>query len=324
VEATIASIIFSASPLVYAAVGETIAEKAGVVNLSMEGTMMLSAMTAFVAALLSHQLFVGFLAAMGVGGLMAFIIAFSSIELRLNQIAVGFVLTLLGIALSSFMGDRFVGRQGQSVPHLAIAGLSRIPWVGPVFFSQDLMVYGSYVTVIAATIFMYRTRRGLEMQGVGERPEAAFARGIPVNRLRYVYTILGGALAGVAGAAFSLDVILGWRQGLTLNFGWIALALLGILGFDPYPFAFLLFLSSLAQLIFMFVIMVGQDVLGKAGDKRAQQTFIDTEVILHECLELQRHLSAQDRLIVKICDYIHENAPRDHPIHTELGKRSLG
>jgi uncharacterized membrane protein len=106
--------------------------------------------------------------------------------------------------------------------------------------------------------------------------------------------------------------------------GWIALALLGIIGFDPYPFAFLLFLSSLAQLIFMFVIMVGQDVLGKAGDKRAQQTFIDTEVILHECLELQRHLTAQDRLIVKICDYIHQNAPREHPIHTELGKRAIG
>jgi uncharacterized membrane protein len=106
--------------------------------------------------------------------------------------------------------------------------------------------------------------------------------------------------------------------------GWIALALLGIIGFDPYPFAFLLFLSSLAQLIFMFVIMVGQDVLGKAGDKRAQQTFIDAEVILHECLELQRHLTAQDRLIVKICDYIHENAPRDHPIHNELGKQSPG
>jgi uncharacterized membrane protein len=112
--------------------------------------------------------------------------------------------------------------------------------------------------------------------------------------------------------------------GAVFQLGWIALALLGVIGFDPYPFAFLLFLSSLAQLIFMFVIMVGQDVLGKAGDKRAQQTFIDAEVILHECLELQRHLTAQDRLIVKICDYIHENAPREHPIHSELGKRSLG
>ena len=106
--------------------------------------------------------------------------------------------------------------------------------------------------------------------------------------------------------------------------GWIALALLGIIGFDPYPFAFLLFLSSLAQLIFMFVIMVGQDVLGKAGDKRAQQTFIDAEVILHECLQLQQHLAAQDRLIVKVCDYIHQNVPREHPIHAELGKRAPG
>ncbi len=104
--------------------------------------------------------------------------------------------------------------------------------------------------------------------------------------------------------------------------GWIALALFGAIRFDPYPFAFLLFLSSLAQLIFMFVIMVGQDVLGKAGDKRAQQTFIDAEVILHECLQLQRHLSAQDGLIVKICDYIHENVPREHPIHAEMGKQA--
>ncbi len=109
-----------------------------------------------------------------------------------------------------------------------------------------------------------------------------------------------------------------------LQLGWMALALLGLIGFDPYPFAFLLFLSSLAQLIFMFVIMVGQGVLGRAGDKRAEQTFIDAEVILHECLQLQRHLSAQDRLIVKVCDYIHANAPRDHPIHTEMGKSASG
>ena len=104
------------------------------------------------------------------------------------------------------------------------------------------------------------------------------------------------------------------------QFGWIGLALAGVIRFDPYPFAFLLFLSSLAQLIFMFVIMVGQDVLGRAGDKRSQQTFLDAEVILHESLELQAHLLAQDRLIVKICDYIHENAPREHPIHNEFGR----
>jgi simple sugar transport system permease protein len=164
---------------------------------------------------------------------MATIVAVSSIQLGLNQIAVGFVLTLLGVALSSFIGDRFVGRQGEAVPHLAIAGLARIPVLGPIFFSQDLMVYGSYLVVILATVFMFLTRRGLELQGVGERPEAAFARGIQVNRQRYVYAILGGALAGIGGAAFSLDVILGWRAGLTANYGWIALAIVIFGGWNP-------------------------------------------------------------------------------------------
>jgi ABC-type uncharacterized transport system permease subunit len=233
VEATLASIVFFASPLIYAAVGETISEKAGVVNLSMEGTMALAAMTGFVSATLTGNVIVGFLAAMGVGALMAAIIAVASIELSLNQIAVGFVLALLGIALSSFIGDPYVGREGHGVPHLAIPGLSKIPFVGPILFNQDLMVYGSYVLTIGATWFVFRTRRGLELQGVGERPEASFARGIGVNRLRYVYAILGGALAGIGGAAFSLDVKLGWQSGLTQNFGWIALAIVIFGGWNP-------------------------------------------------------------------------------------------
>ncbi|HZQ58797.1 MAG TPA: ABC transporter permease [Acidimicrobiales bacterium] len=232
-EATLASIIFSASPLVYAAIGETIGEKAGVVNLSMEGTIMLSAMTAFVVALQAGNILVGFLAAAGVGAAFAAIIAFASIRLRLHQYAVGFILYLLGVSLSSFLGDKYVGRQIRGVPHFAIPGLSKIPGIGPVLFNQDVMVYGGYLLIIVATVFMYKTKRGLEMQGVGERPEAAWARGIPVNRMRYLYTIIGGALAGVAGAAYSLDVILGWRQGLTQNFGWIALAIVIFGGWNP-------------------------------------------------------------------------------------------
>ena len=107
-----------------------------------------------------------------------------------------------------------------------------------------------------------------------------------------------------------------------IQFGWIALAQAGVITFDPYPFAFLLFLSNLVQLVLMFVIMVGQDVLGRAGDERSQQTFLDAEAILHECMQLQRHLTAQDRAIVKICGYIQENAPKDHPIHAELVRPS--
>ncbi len=102
------------------------------------------------------------------------------------------------------------------------------------------------------------------------------------------------------------------------QFGWIALAEAGVFSFDRYPFAFLLFISSLLQLVFMFVIMVGQDVLGRAADQRAQLTFLDTEAILHECRRLQRHLTAQDKAMVTICSYVEENAPPDHPVRTAL------
>jgi uncharacterized membrane protein len=102
------------------------------------------------------------------------------------------------------------------------------------------------------------------------------------------------------------------------QFGWIALAEARVLSFDPFPFAFLLFISSLLQLVFMFVIMVGQDVLGRAGDQRAQLTYLDTEAVLHECRRLQRHLTAQDKAMVTICSYVEENAPRDHPVRKAL------
>ena len=229
----LATIIASASPLVYAVVGETISEKAGVINLSLDGSIMLSAMSAFAVAYLSGNAWLGFLAAIAVSALFAALVAFASIELRLNQIAVGFVLFLLGAKLAGFLGDPYVGETAAHVEPMPIPLLADIPFLGPVLFDHNLSVYGSYVALIGAYLFLYRTRRGLELQGVGERPEAAFARGLPVNRLRYLYTIIGGAIVGLAGAAFSLDVKLGWRDGLTENFGWIALAIVIFGGWNP-------------------------------------------------------------------------------------------
>ena len=247
-EATLATIVATASPLVYAAIGETITEKAGVVNLSLEGTMRLSAMTGFAVSMTTDSVVLGFLAAMGVGALIASIVAFASIELRLNQIAVGFVLTLLAIELSSFLGDPYVGRQGRGVPSMSIPLLSEIPFLGKVLFEHNLSVYGSYLVIVGAYLFIFKSRRGLEMQGVGERPEAAFARGIPVNRLRYLYTIVGGALVGIGGAAFSLYVQLGWREGLTAkNYGWIALAIVIFGGWNPIRVAFGAYLFGVLQ-----------------------------------------------------------------------------
>jgi simple sugar transport system permease protein len=233
----LAGIIAAATPLVYATIGETISEKAGVVNLSLDGSILLSAMVGFAAAFASGSVAVGFLAAVGVSMAVAALVAFASIELRLNQIAVGFVLFLLARQLALFLGDSYVGEPGPKVPAWDVPLLSDIPIAGKLFFQHNVSVYGSFVLVIVAYWFIYRTRRGLELQGIGERPEAAFARGAPVNRLRYLYTIVGGGLVGLAGAAVSLDQIAGWRENLTTNLGWIALAFVIFGGWHPFRVA---------------------------------------------------------------------------------------
>jgi simple sugar transport system permease protein len=229
----LAAIIAAATPLVFASIGETITEKAGVVNLSLDGSILLSAMTGFAAAYATDSVIVGFLAAMAVSAVVATLVAFSSINLRLNQIAVGFVLFLLTRQLALFLGDSYVGVNGPKVPAWDIPLLADIPFFGTVLFQHNVSVYASFIVIALAWWFIYRTRPGLVLQGVGERPEAAFARGVQVNRLRYVYTIVGGALVGAAGAAVSLDQIAGWRENLTTNLGWIALAFVIFGGWNP-------------------------------------------------------------------------------------------
>lgn len=248
------TLIFTATPLIFAVVGETITEKAGVINLSMEGSLMLSAMAGFVIAFETNSLLLGFLAGAIVGMLVALLIAFSSIRLKLNQVAVGFVLFQLCVDLSTFLGNGHVRIPGPTVQAWSIPLLADIPVIGPIFFEQNLLVYLSYVLVIGAWWFMFRTRPGLGLQGIGERPEAAHSRGIAVNRLRYFYTALGGALIGVGGASYSLSVKIGWSFQHTRNLGWIALAIVIFGGWQPiraamgaYLFAGLLTAAQLLQ-----------------------------------------------------------------------------
>lgn len=246
-EAALASILAASAPLIFATIGETITEKSGVINLSLDGSILLSAMAAFAVAYTSGSVWLGFLAAMIVSMLIALLVAYASIALRLNQVAVGFVLTLLCTDLSSFLGRPFVNLQGPAVPHMPIRFLEDLPLIGPIVFRQDAVVYASLLTIVAAYGFIYRTRRGLAMQGVGERPEAAYARGVPVNRLRYLYAAIGGALVGVAGAAYSLDVKLGWSYQHTAGLGWIALAIVIFGGWHPYRAAFGVYLFGALQ-----------------------------------------------------------------------------
>jgi simple sugar transport system permease protein len=232
------SIVFASTPLIIAACGEILTERSGIVNLSLDGSMLMAAMTGFIIALKTNSVWFGFLAGMGVGAIFASIVAFGSIRLKQSQFAIGFVLTLLGDDLSAFLGQNYTRLPGPVVKHFAIPLLKDIPLIGPIFFNQDFVVYFAYLLVAFTAFWLFRTQPGLRLRSVGERPEAAFARGVGVNRQRYLYTIIGGALVGLAGAAYSLDIKIGWSDGHIRGLGWIALAIVIFGGWSPIRAAF--------------------------------------------------------------------------------------
>ncbi len=229
------SVVANATPLVIAGIGETITERAGVVNLSLDGSLALAAMIGFVTALTTQSVILGMIAAMIAGALIALIIAVAGIELRQDQVAVGFVLTLLAADLAQFLGQNYTRIPGPTLPYVPIPVLRDIPVVGEIFFNHEPLVYLSYALIFVTWYALFHTRSGLAHRAVGERPAAAFARGTNVNRLRYFYTILGGALVGLAGAAYSLAVKPGWSTPPVMRGdGWIALAIVIFAGWHPF------------------------------------------------------------------------------------------
>ncbi len=251
----IASVISAAAPILLATLGETITEKAGIINLSLDGTILLSAMSAFVVALKADSLLLGFIAAAVVGGLVASFVAFFGIYLKQNQVAVGFVLTLMTRDLAYFIGSPYSRMQGPQTVPVPVPVLSDMPFFGEVFFRHTLPVYFSMVMIGVAWWYMYRTRLGLRLRSVGENPGAAYARGINPNRVQMAYAACGGLLVGLAGAAFSLCIKPGWGQPQGAEgSGWIALALVIFGGWNPlkaavgaYLFAFLQVMSIYFQ-----------------------------------------------------------------------------
>ncbi len=252
----LAGVLAAAAPLIFAVLGETLTERAGIINLSVNGTVLLSAMSGFAVAVQTDSLLAGFLTGMAVGALMGLIVAFGSITLKQSQVAIGFVLAFIGRDLSYFLGNPFMGLSGPRVPSWNLPVLSEIPLIGPLFFQQDAITYLSYVMILVGWVYIFKTRPGLILQGIGERPAAAYVRGANVNRLRYLYTIIGGALVGLAGPAYSLSVKAGWKgtiSGLD-GLGWIALAIVIFGGWSPlrgamgaYLFAFLQWLGLVLQ-----------------------------------------------------------------------------
>lgn len=229
------SAIAYGTPLVLAGLGELLAERSGVLNLGVEGMMLMGAVTAFFASQVLPGpgwavLIAAIVAAAAAGAALALIHAFLSITVRVNQIVSGLALTIFAgtIGLSSYAGHVW-GVGGQHGLHqlvkLDVLGLSDVPIVGPILFNQDAFVYASWGLVALVTYYLYHTRFGLYLRAVGESPRSADAMGINVSRYRYVHTIVGGAFAGLGGAYFTLAIAPIWTDGLTAGAGWIAIAL---------------------------------------------------------------------------------------------------
>ena len=232
-ESTFVTIIAMSSPLIFAVIGETISERVGVVNLSMEGTLLITALAGFAATITTNSLLIGVVAAGLLGGFIAFFIVLINMSFYINQIAIGFILTILLWKLSSFLGQSYVRIPGPYLDIVKIPLLNEIPFIGPVFFNNNLLVIFSILLIPLSWFFLFRTHLGVNLRSVGENPEAANARGINVLYTRLLYSTLGGILIGIGGAAFSLHAKYGWSEGHTINYGWIALAIVIFGGWNP-------------------------------------------------------------------------------------------
>ena len=222
--AVLASIVLQASPLIIAVCGEILTERSGVVNLSLDGTMLMAAMLAFVVGMKTQNVWLGFAAAAAIGALFALIIAFGSIRLGQSQVAIGFVLTLLGDDLSAFLGQNYTRMRGVIVPHYGIPVLKDIPVIGPLLFDQSPMVYLTLLLVVFTSIFFNRTRAGLSYKSVGEHPQAAATLGINVIGVKYLACMICGALAGLGGAYLTTCYSSTYTDGIVAGRGFIALA----------------------------------------------------------------------------------------------------
>lgn len=226
--------------LLFAAIGEVFSERAGVLNLGVEGMMLLGAMAGFSTSLATGNVWLGLLAAIIAGGILSLAHGLVTIHFQADQVVSGLSLTFLGTGLALVLGEGLTGKNPPLVPSFNIPGLSAIPFIGPVFFTDhSLLVYVGYLFVPLAWYFIFRTRPGMHLRAVGEKPDAADTMGVNVYGLRYLYVFVGGCLAGLAGATISLSVSPGWYSTQTTSGqGWIAVGLVIFAQWDPLRAAF--------------------------------------------------------------------------------------
>ena len=230
--------VIAGTPLVFATLGEIMTEKAGNTNLGVEGMMFMGAIIGFLVGLSSNNPLLAMLGAAAAGGAGALLYAFLTVSLRANQIVCGLTLTIFGEGFASFLGQSVMGSlvpagiQTFFRPR-PIPVLSSIPYIGEIFFTQDVFVYFGYVLILAATIYLFKTKQGLNLRAVGESAASADASGINVTAYKYIHIVLGGALCGLGGAYMCLVTVPVWQENIIAGRGWIAVALVIFASWNP-------------------------------------------------------------------------------------------
>jgi general nucleoside transport system permease protein len=232
--AVLSAAIPAGTAILYACLGELISERSGILNLGVEGMMLMGALGGVAATMWTGTAWVGVLGAIGAGAAMASLHAILTVGIRANQVVSGLALTLFGGGLSAFLGRNLVGDPlPDKFSSVSIPLLGDIPKVGEILFDQDPLVYVSYAVAPVLWYFIFKTQAGLHLRSIGENPAAADAMGVPVNWLRFMYVIIGGGFAGLGGAVISLGTNPGWTEGMTAGRGWIAIALVIFAGWNP-------------------------------------------------------------------------------------------
>jgi general nucleoside transport system permease protein len=253
VTAGIAATLVAGTPLILAALGELVTERSGVLNLGAEGMMAIGAVVGFAAAYHSGSATIGALAGIAAGALTATIFGVLALTLAANQVASGLALAIFGVGLSAFIGKPYESLTVAVVPTLRIPYLADIPVLGPAVFDQQVLVYLSWGLFAAITVFLYRSRGGLVLRAVGESPASAHSIGYPVIRIRYLATLFGGAMSGLAGAFLSVFYTPVWAEGMVAGRGWIALALVVFATWRPVRVLFGAYLFGGVMIAQLFV-----------------------------------------------------------------------
>lgn len=232
-EAILLTIATAATPLLLAALGELVVERSGVLNLGVEGMMVMGAVGGFIGMMMTGNPWMGIVFAIAFGVGLSLLFGLMTLTFATNQVATGLALTILGLGLSGLLGEPYVGRSGIKLPSLYIPGLTELPFVGRLLFGQDPIFYISIALVGGVAWFLFATKQGLMLRAIGDNHASAHALGIKVIRYRYLAVMFGGACAGLAGGHLSLVYTPQWAENMTAGRGWIALALVVFASWRP-------------------------------------------------------------------------------------------